>query len=123
MIDHSYLAGFKYIYLTRRDLAAQAVSLYKATETTVFHTNIQHSQDAISKLQTLGYDYEKIKEWYVHIDRQEKGWQDYFYENNIFPLCITYEDIDENVFKVLKRIARFVHVDPKISKCLRSFCL
>jgi hypothetical protein len=26
MADHSYLKDFKYIYLTRRDLAAQAVS-------------------------------------------------------------------------------------------------
>ena len=88
MDDHSYLSGFKYIYLTRRDLAAQAISLYKATETSVFHTNVQHSEEAISKLRSLQYDYEKIKEWYVHIDRQEKGWQAYFFNNRIVPLCV-----------------------------------
>jgi trehalose 2-sulfotransferase len=112
MDDHSYMSGFKYIYLTRRDLAAQAISLYKATETSVFHTNVQHSEEAITKLRSLEYDYEKIKEWYVHIDRQEKGWQKYFFKNRIFPLCITYEEIDDNVFGVIKRIATFVGVDP-----------
>ena len=112
MDDHSYLSGFKYIYLTRRDLAAQAISLYKATETSVFHTNVQHSEEAITKLRSLEYDYEKIKEWYVHIDRQEKGWQAYFYNNRIFPLCLHYEEIDADVFGVLKRIATFVGVDP-----------
>ena len=112
MDDHSYMSGFKYIYLTRRDLAAQAISLYKATETSVFHTNVQHSEEAITKLRSLEYDYEKIKEWYVHIDRQEKGWQKYFFKNRIFPLCITYEEIDDDVFGVIKRIATFVGVDP-----------
>ena len=112
MDDHSYMSGFKYIYLTRRDLSAQAISLYKATETSVFHTNVQHSEEAITKLQSLQYDYEKIKEWYVHIDRQEKGWQEYFFKNRIFPLCITYEEIDDDVFGVIKRIATFVGVEP-----------
>jgi LPS sulfotransferase NodH len=112
MDDHSYMSGFKYIYLTRRDLSAQAISLYKATETSVFHTNVQHSEEAITKLRSLEYDYEKIKEWYVHIDRQEKGWQKYFFKNRIFPLCITYEEIDDDVFGVIKRIATFVGVDP-----------
>ncbi len=112
MNDCSYLSGFKYIYLTRRDLAAQAISLYKATETSVFHTNIKHSEEAMTKLQSLEYDYEKIKEWYVHIDRQEKGWQAYFYKNRIFPLCLNYEDVDDDLFGVIKRIATFVGVDP-----------
>ncbi len=112
MSDHSYLEGFKYIYLTRRDLAAQAVSLYKATETSVFHTNIQHSEEAVTKLLSLEYDYEKIKGWYTHIDKQEKGWQAYFDENHISSLCLTYEEIDKDIFAVLKRIAAFIGVDP-----------
>lgn len=113
MVDHSFLSGFKYIYLTRRDMAAQAVSLYKATETSVFHTNINHSEEAVFKLRSLEYDYEKIKEWYTHIDRQEKGWQQYFNENRISPLHLTYEEIDKNIVAILHRIATFVGVNPK----------
>jgi trehalose 2-sulfotransferase len=112
MTDRAYLAGFKYIYLTRRDLAAQAVSLYKATASSVFHTNISHSEEALSTLQSLEYDYAKIKEWYLHIVQQEKGWEAYFEENGIHPLRLTYEDIDDDILGVLARIAAFVGVDP-----------
>jgi LPS sulfotransferase NodH len=112
MDDRVYLAGFKYIYLTRRNLAAQAVSLYKATATGVFHTDTEHSPEALAKLHDLEYDYAAIKYWYDHIVVQEKGWQSYFYENSIYPLCISYEDIAENVFKVLQRIAAYVAANP-----------
>lgn len=112
MDDHSYLAGFKYIYLTRRDLAAQAVSLYKATASSVFHTDKQYSGEAINQLNALEYDYEAIKNWYAHLVAQEKGWQRYFYNRRIFPLHITYEDIEDDMFGVLKRIASYVAVDP-----------
>lgn len=113
MHDHTYLNGFKYIFLTRRDLTAQAVSLYKATSSNVFHTNIQHSEDALAKLDALDYDYEAIKGWFDHIVTQEKGWQDYFYNKRIFPLCISYEDIEEDIVRVLKRIATYIAVNPE----------
>lgn len=113
MTDHDYLSGFKYIYLTRRDLAAQAVSLCKATASSVFHTNVQHDDEAIRKLELLEYNFDRINEWYEHIAKQEKGWQSYFFENRIFPLCITYEDVEEDILMVLKRIATFVGVKPE----------
>jgi LPS sulfotransferase NodH len=112
MTDRSYLKGFKYIYLTRRDLAAQAVSLYKATASEVFHSNIDHSSEALQKLESLQYDYKQIKYWYDHILVQEKGWQRYFYENRIYPYCISYEDIEEDILTILKRMAFYVSVDP-----------
>jgi LPS sulfotransferase NodH len=112
MNDQAYLSGFKYIYLTRRNLAAQAVSLYKATSTGVFHTDTQHGGDVMEKFEALEYDYDSIKYWHEHIVVQEKGWQNYFYENRIYPLCISYEDIEENVLKVMQRIAVYVGDEP-----------
>lgn len=112
MTDRSYLQGFKYIYLTRRDLAAQAVSLYKAVSSNVFHSVVQHSEEALGKLATLEYDYEKIKFWRDHIVVQEQGWQRYFYEQRIFPLCISYEEINEDIERVIRRIGLFVGVNP-----------
>jgi LPS sulfotransferase NodH len=111
MNNLSYLYDFKYIYLTRSNLAAQAVSLYKATSTGVFHTDTNHPQEALAKLDALEYDFDSIKYWYDHIVAQEKGWQNFFYENRIYPLCISYEDIEENALKVLQRIATYVGVE------------
>ncbi|MFZ2724736.1 MAG: Stf0 family sulfotransferase [Methylococcaceae bacterium] len=110
--DKSIFKGLHYIYLTRRDLAEQAVSLYKATETTVFHTAKQHDESVMNKLKQLEYDYSKIKYWYEHITAQERGWQQYFYQHNIFPLCIYYEDLEADLLSVLKRIAIYVGVQP-----------
>ncbi|MDD5271341.1 MAG: Stf0 family sulfotransferase [Methylovulum sp.] len=114
MNNLSYLSDFKYIYLTRRNLAAQAVSLYKATSSGVFHTDMEHSPEALAKLHDLEYDYASIKYWYDHIVVQEKGWQNYFYENRIYPLCISYEDIEDSILKVLQRIAIYVGVEPNM---------
>ncbi|MFZ2727241.1 MAG: Stf0 family sulfotransferase [Methylococcaceae bacterium] len=108
--DKNYLVDFKYIYLIRRDLNAQAVSLYRATASNVFHTNIKHSEEAINKLNALEYDFNEIKKWHKHIVDQEQGWQKFFYENSIVPLCIFYEDIEADILAVLKRIAHYIGV-------------
>lgn len=112
MANREYLAGFKFIYLTRRDLASQAVSLYKATATSVFHTNIKHRKEALKKLTALEYDFHEIEKWYDHIVCQERGWQAYFLEHRIFPLCVSYEDIDEDALGVMRRIASYIGVRP-----------
>lgn len=107
------LDGIYYIYLTRRDLAAQAVSLYKATASSVFHTNVAHGEEALTRLASLHYSYKAIREWHAHIARQEEGWQRFFLKNRIFPLCITHEDIGDNVLAVMKRIAAFMGMAPR----------
>lgn len=101
---------FKYIYLIRRDLYLQSVSLYKATESGMFHTNVQHGVEAKSKLNNLEYNYAKLEEWYKHIVTQESGWQSFFLLTNIFPLCITYEEIEENISDVIDRIFRYLNI-------------
>jgi LPS sulfotransferase NodH len=106
--DRSVFRKFKFIYLVRRDLAAQAVSLYKATESSVFHTNIEHTREALSRLDSLEYDFSKLRHWYDHIAAQETGWQKYFASTNTFPLCITYEDIEADVMFVVRRIAAYL---------------
>lgn len=106
------LSGYKFIYLTRRNLAAQAVSLYKATSSSVFHTNKKHDADAVSKLESLGYDFDEINRWYEHIERQEQGWQEYFRDNRINPCCISYEEIDADVQSVVMKIAVYLGVNP-----------
>lgn len=112
MADLRYLNGFKFVYLTRRDLAAQAVSLYRATSSDVFHSHVTHSEAALAKLKALEYDYQAIKYWYDHIVAQEKGWQRYFYERRIYPYCLSYEDIEEDILTVLKRLSVYINVDP-----------
>lgn len=109
LADVSLLRKFRFIYLTRRDIYAQAVSLYCATESNVFHTNKSHESSELAKLETLQYDYEKILYWKKHIEVQEEGWVKFFVQHNIYPLCITYEEIEASVTAVALRIGRYLN--------------
>lgn len=111
--DRASLGGLRFVYLIRRDLAAQAISLYKATATSVFHTNVEHGNAAIERLRRLDYDYQAISSWYDHLLEQEAGWKAFFFECKIFPLTVTYEDIQEDVLGTMRRIAQYVGVEPK----------
>jgi trehalose 2-sulfotransferase len=110
MGGNACLGGFQYVFLTRRDVAAQAVSLYKATASSVFHTNVRHGEEALDRLASLTYDFDEINRWYEHIVRQESGWRKYFLEQDIVPLPVTYEEITENILDVLKRMAVFIGI-------------
>lgn len=102
------LHDMKYIYLYRRNIEEQAVSLYRATATSVFHTNIQHAEDRWKALAELPYDHGQIQFWLRHIQAQEVGWEHYFLRHQIIPLTLAYEDIERNVALVLRRIAAYL---------------
>ncbi|NES66071.1 MAG: hypothetical protein F6K24_12815 [Okeania sp. SIO2D1] len=84
----------KSIYLYRLDLVAQAVSLYRAVETGMFHS----AQKNASEKALIDFDYseDKIWNWLIHILQQEFGWQQSFSKKGISPLCLTYEEIWSN---------------------------
>jgi LPS sulfotransferase NodH len=108
LVDSTVISEYKFIYLTRSDLALQAVSLYKATESSVFHSVATPSEEAIEKLNNLEYDFEKIDFWYQHIVAQEQGWEAFFSLHNISPLRINYDDVVHDWYSVVKKIALFV---------------
>ena len=110
MNDPSRLTNLKYVYLYRRDVAQQAVSLYKATETSVFHTNKEYSTDTLEKFKNIEDDFVKINEWKKHIEVQELGWRNFFQENKIYPLMISYEEIDADAGGCINSIASYLDI-------------
>lgn len=106
--DESFVLKFKYIYLSRPNLALQAVSLFKATESSVFHSVAAHDGQALRKLKDLQYDFAKIDYWYRHIAAQEEGWQQFFSSNRISPLIISYDDVCSDWRAIAGKIGLFV---------------
>ncbi len=104
------LTRFQYIYLYRRNRAAQAVSLYRATATKYFHTDAPPTEAAVAQSEALAYDFPAIDHWYRHIQDQEHGRQRYFDTHRIFPLCIAYEDLEEDAGAILRRLATFLNI-------------
>jgi LPS sulfotransferase NodH len=112
--SRNVLRAFQYIYLYRRDIYAQAVSLYKATESQVVHGNMEHSKDALDKLASLRYNYEHIYKWHQHIIKQEEGWAEFFMTNNVVPLCISYEEISKDIYNIVRRIALYLNIPEQL---------
>jgi len=117
--DEQCLEGLRYLSLRREDTVAQAVSLYMATSSKVFHTNIEHPPAQLDALQRLTYSYAAIDEWHRHILVQEAGWDSFFAERGITPLKLTYEELDARPLLVLRKIARHLGVRP-VGITLRS---
>jgi trehalose 2-sulfotransferase len=104
------LAGFQFIFLFRRDWAEQAVSLYRATNSKVFDTRNYSKDERRTLMADLVYDFKKIDYWARHIQLQEIGWRNFFAANSLFPLVITYEEIDQDARTVLERIASYLKI-------------
>ncbi len=88
------LKNLKTIYLYRLDLVAQAVSLYRAVETGMFHSVQQNASEKGS----VNFDYseQRIWNWLIHILQQEFGWQQNFQKQAVSPLCLAYEEMWSN---------------------------
>jgi trehalose 2-sulfotransferase len=98
-----------FFYLTRRDLAAQAVSLYKATKTQIWNSL---DGDVSSKDFELAYDEAEVIAWAEHLLMQEDGFERTFAALKLRPIRIAYEDIIEaGAEKVCQFFCRHVGVD------------
>ncbi|MEJ8572059.1 Stf0 family sulfotransferase [Microbaculum marinum] len=79
------------VFLMRENIVLQAISLYKAVETQVFHTAAA-SDDRIAVSHGFSdYDGEKILGWVQHIRQQEVGLEALFAVEKLEPLRISYE--------------------------------
>ncbi|HVH82078.1 MAG TPA: Stf0 family sulfotransferase, partial [Stellaceae bacterium] len=97
-----------FFYLRRINFVAQAISLYTAVESQVFH-----SYDSPAQPQRPGppYDDDKIKFWACHILQQEYGIQRWLADHRIAPMMLTYEELLADIDKAIAKIADRLAVD------------
>lgn len=75
-----------WVYVDRRDVFAQAVSLARARQTKQYNSRQETQGEAY-------YSFDSIASAKRHLDRDKAGWRTYFEQNGIRPLVVTYEDI------------------------------
>jgi LPS sulfotransferase NodH len=78
-----------WVYIERRDVVAQAVSLYLAAATQIW--NLRPGVPRRSRPE-VAYDGEKIKRHLQHFVREKEQWQLFFRHYDIAPVSITYEE-------------------------------
>lgn len=97
-----------FFYLNRRNFVAQAISLYAAVESNVFHS-FQAADGG--RRREAPYDDAKIMFWACHILQQEHGFHRWIMANGVKPMRLRYEELCDDIDAVIGRMAGHMGVD------------
>jgi LPS sulfotransferase NodH len=98
------LAPVTYVYLSRRDAIAQAVSMAKAIQTNRW-TSMDDDVETVPQ-----YDEGLIGQCLEEINQQKVGWMRWFELNNITPFVINYEHLITNTSDVIGSVIKLLDV-------------
>lgn len=98
-----------WVFVSRNDKVAQAVSLWKA-----FKTNCWTSLDKSRSDVNLSYDFQCIFKCYSLMIAEEHLWNKWFNDRKINPLRVNYEDINTDLSDVLQKILANLDLDAAI---------
>ena len=98
-------------YLTRRDLPAQALSLYLMRRVGSAHSRKGQAKPVFDAtwFHPSPANHEALMCWLLHIVQQEYGWEAFFLRHSIKPWRYIYEDIAQHPVLSLRRYVR--HAD------------
>ncbi len=99
-------------YLRRKDMIAQAVSLYRSAESGLYHSH-QATDDSITRHAAMEYSEQKIEHWCHHALNDEIAFSRLFARCRMSPKRFFYEDITQSPDGVLNWIASHIHGTPQ----------
>ena len=111
--------GLRYIWLTRRDKARQAVSLYRARRTgqwwriadyQPFRPAAASAAPGAPAAQPMEFDFAAIERLERIAVEQEAKWQEHFDRAGVEPLVVAYEDLVDSFVPQVRRVLRFLDV-------------
>ncbi len=91
-------------YLRRRDLAAQAVSLYRSVASGRFHS-YQIQPEAVQAFEAVEYDFDGLLKWLQFLIECEQRFDDLFRSCGLSPVPLYYEDFLKDPLGLLQQIA------------------
>jgi trehalose 2-sulfotransferase len=103
----SIFPDHRWIFMRRKDLIGQAISLYFAEETGVWHLRQNQSSSSVAKVQ---YDFFSILSRLMILLANNFNWELYFHKNALFPLTVFYEDFIADQESALKLVAAYIGV-------------
>lgn len=101
--------NLRVIYLDRKDVIAQAVSLYRAAESGTWH--VRRGQKRAAPAGELdGMNLSHISDWLEKIEAEKRGWKRFFAAEGVTPLRLFYEDFAADVATAIAAISAFLNV-------------
>lgn len=94
--------SLRVIYLERKNIAAQAVSQFRAEISGTWH--LQPGEQAPPFDPARAFDLAHICAIVRHIEAEKQAWESWFSRHGITPLRLEYRDIETSINAVLRRI-------------------
>ncbi|MEM9785778.1 MAG: Stf0 family sulfotransferase [Pseudomonadota bacterium] len=103
----------RFIHLLRRDKVAEAVSYAIAEQSGLWHRNADGSEmERIAPPAEPIYDYDQIHSLYREVNDGHSHWQNWFHDQAIAPMRVTYEDLVDDPATQLRGILGHIGLDP-----------
>jgi LPS sulfotransferase NodH len=99
------LSPVTYIYISRRDKVAQAVSMAKALQTDWWTSRMEEGPRP-----ALRYDRDMIAKCLEDIAQQDLTWREWFETQNVTPFPVTYDDLTTDAAGVVRSIVELLGV-------------
>lgn len=107
----------RFIYLTRRDKVAQAVSYMRAVQSGLWHRAADGSElERLAPHRSPWYDADFLSEWVETFTSYDHEWRAWFTLERITPLALTYEDLCCKRLVTLGRALGYLDLDPQLAK-------
>lgn len=106
-----------FIHLSREDKVAQAVSRIKAEQSGLWHIDSEgNERERLSSKQTPKYDAKVILEQVKEYKNHDKAWFNWFNQQQIKAINITYEELSNDPQATLVKILPALALDTKFAK-------
>jgi LPS sulfotransferase NodH len=89
---YNFFADAIWVYVERRDVFAQAVSMYLAASTQIWEKRLGRPLEGGPPALAIRYDYEKLKPYLQGFLAEREQWQVFFRHYKITPIRINYEE-------------------------------
>ena len=125
--DHVFdlFPNLRIIYLNRLDVEAQAVSLFKAVVSGLWHDSpiIAKPREEVScdELEKK-FDLVRICGMINSLNREKASWESYFFENEVQPARVNYESFTQDLKRALSQIVTYLgYKDVDLSRVKSEF--
>lgn len=108
------LPNARFIYLDRKDVLAQAISLQSAITSGVWHRDADGN--LFRSISKAGPQYSRhaLEMRIQELLLQKAQWESFFLIYNVEPLRIMYEDLEENISDTIRRCLDFIGVTSQV---------
>lgn len=109
----------RYIHLSRQDKLAEAVSYLRAEQTGLWHANPDGGDiERIAPSEPEGYDPDRITARIEMLQAYDVAWSEWFADQGIKPLRVSYEALCEDTLGVLSKMLQFLNKDSELAKAV-----